>query len=306
MKYICLDEKCIVYEPLKELKKVKPLDTNTKYQENLNNIFQAISKDASKNNVSLLYDSIPNIKIKKSIARGIILNMIVDHLLGEYDMKNNRIYLYKNNAAGSTLNHEVLHLVSSYYNEEKDTYYCGFRQEGTYYSVGEAINEGYTEYQNKEIFNENISNTYYKYEIILVKLLEKIIGKEKMKDMYYHADLYNLINTLSNYTTLGNIKNFLYKSDHILNKRINILKNEEMNNYILDINHFLITTYSNYLLELKDKGCIYDYELDSLYMYFVEELEEILEVNLPINKKILYRNLRDNRLIHLERIKRKI
>ena len=55
------------------------------------------------------------------------------------------------------------------------------------------------------MFKVKENETSYVYEIIIIKLLEKIISKKYMKDMYFHADLYNLIRTLNNFTNITNI-----------------------------------------------------------------------------------------------------
>ena len=46
--------------------------------------------------------------------------------------------------SGSSLNHELLHLLSSYYDKEKDILYSGFEQTSKSGNMGEAFNEGYT------------------------------------------------------------------------------------------------------------------------------------------------------------------
>ena len=200
----------------------------------------------------------------------------------------------------------MLHSLSSYHGEKKHIYYSGFSQKTNNHSVGEAINEGYTEYQNIEIFKANCNETLYIYEIIIIKLLEKIISKKHMRDMYFHADLYNLVRTLNNFTNINNIKNFLYRTDYILNYRKSIFKSEKANDAFLGINHFLIDIYSNYLLYLYNNGEINTYELDYLYLLFINELRQILDINLPINRDLLNRNINDNAWTHSERIKRKL
>ena len=87
------------------------------------------------------------------------------------------------------------------------------------------------------------------------------------------------------------------------------LMNTNPNLYLrlyLAINHFLIDTYSNYLLYLYNNGEINTCELDYLYLLFITELRQMLDIKLPINKDLLNRNISDNAWIHSERIRRKL
>ena len=310
MRGICLDEECAVYELPEEIKeKNKSIEftiLNNKYKNRLENIYQIIKNDVSKDNITLLYSNIPNTEVRKSYIKGLIFSIISNNVLAEHDIEKNRIYLYTSRFSGSSLTHEVLHSLSSYYDEDRNIFYNGFSQTTNNHSLGEALNEGYTEYQNIEIFKANINETLYIYEIIIVKLLEKIVGRRYMRDMYFHADLYNLIRTLNNFTSINNIKNFLYRTDYILNYRKSIFKSEKATDAFLGINHFLIDTYSNYLLYLYNNGEINTCELDYLYLLFINELRQILDINLPINRDLLNKNIKDNNWVHIERIKRKL
>ena len=88
--------------------------------------------------------------------------------------------------------------------------------------------------------------------------------------------------------------------------KANIFKSEKATDTLLAINHFLIDTYSNYLLYLYNNGEINTCELDYLYLLFITELRQMLDIKLPINKDLLNRNISDNAWIHSERIRRKL
>lgn len=310
MRGVCLDEECVVYElPEKIKEKNKSIEftiLDNKYKKSLENIYQTIKNDVSKDDIKLLYSNIPNTEVREEYIKGLIFSIISNNTIAEHNIKKNCIYLYTSRYSGSSLTHEVLHSLSSYYDEDRNIFYNGFSQTTNNYSLGEALNEGYTEYQNIEMFKVKGNETSYVYEIIIIKLLEKIIGKKYMKDMYFHADLYNLIRTLNNFTNITNIKNFIYRTDYILNYRKSIFKSEKATDTLLAINHFLIDTYSNYLLYLYNNGEINTCELDYLYLLFITELRQMLDIKLPINKDLLNRNISDNAWIHSERIRRKL
>lgn len=310
MRGICLDEECAVYElPEKIKEKNKSIEftiLDNKYKKRLENIYQTIKNDVSKDDIKLLYSNIPNTEVREEYIKGLIFSIISNNTIAEYNIKKNCIYLYTSRYSGSSLTHEVLHSLGSYYDEDRNIFYNGFSQTTNNHSLGEALNEGYTEYQNIEIFKSNINETLYIYEIIIVKLLEKIVGRRYMRDMYFHADLYNLIRTLNNFTSINNIKNFIYRTDYILNYRKSIFKSEKATDAFLGINHFLIDTYSNYLLYLYNNGEINTCELDYLYLLFINKLRQILDINLPINRDLLNKNIKDNNWVHIEKIKRKL
>ena len=210
MECIYFDKNSIVWEFPREIQDSLFFTGNNEmfniYHKRLKNIYEIVINSVNKDNVKLLYNGMPFVEIKKQYTKGIIFNNLFINTLAEFDAINKKIYLYSGRLSGSSLNHELLHLLSSYYDEEKDILYSGFEQTSKSGNMGEAFNEGYTEYQNGEIFHVNVNDTIYVYEIIIIKLLEQVIGKSRMKDLYFHGDLYNFINELAKYTNISNIK----------------------------------------------------------------------------------------------------
>ena len=310
MECIYFDKNSIVWEFPRVIQDSLFLTGNNEmfdvYHKRLKNIYEIVSNNVNKDNVKLLYNGMPFVEIKKQYTKGMIFNNLFINTLAEFDAINKKIYLYSGRLSGSSLNHELLHLLSSYYDKEKDILYSGFEQTSKSGNMGEAFNEGYTEYQNGEIFHVNVNDTIYVYEIIIIKLLEQVIGKSRMKDLYFHGDLYNFINELAKYTNISNIKKMIYKSDYILRYRRCYFKNHKVKEYLLEMNAFILEIYTNYLLYLYNNNYIDVCELDLLYSYFINELKNILDVDLPINKDLLHRNIMDNKVIYLNKIKQRI
>ena len=254
MECIYFDKNSIVWEFPRVIQDSLFLTGNNEmfdvYHKRLKNIYEIVSNNVNKDNVKLLYNGMPFVEIKKQYTKGMIFNNLFINTLAEFDAINKKIYLYSGRLSGSSLNHELLHLLSSYYDEEKDILYSGFEQTSKSGNMGEAFNEGYTEYQNGEIFYVNVNDTIYVYEIIIIKLLEQVIGKSRMKDLYFHGDLYNFINELAKYTNISNIKKMIYKSDYILRYRRCYFKNHKVKEYLLEMNAFILEIYTNYLLYL--------------------------------------------------------
>ena len=87
-------------------------------------------------------------------------------------------------------------------------------QDGIIYSglseqnIGIGLNEGYTELLAKRYFDKSNNNGYI-FETQIAKLLELIIGQEKMESYYFNANLYGLIEELRKYNNFYSIDNLL-------------------------------------------------------------------------------------------------
>ena len=144
--------------------------------------------------------------------------------------------------------------------------------------------------------------------MIVAKLLEMIVGKNNMQKLYFNADLYNLVNLLTNVNTLLRIKNFLFKTDYILDKRdsSNTKINEKVIRYMFDVNFFLIETYRNLLLKIYENKKISINELFYLYKQFMENINMLLDIDLPMDKDVLRSNINDTDFMHMIKIRKLI
>ncbi len=247
------------------------------------------------------YSNIDNVQIKKAYIKGIIYNILISGIYADYDITSNTITYYQKVLSNSCIGHELLHLSSSICDKENKIYYSGISQINESVSLGDALNEGYTDYLCSIMYGE--INTYYKYEMVVAKLIEQTLGST-MKEMYFNADLYSFFQKLSEYTSVANIKNFLCKMDYILNNRITSTMKNKSHKYILDINYFLLQIYSNQLIDKINKKQISKKLALELYKKYVLSMNELLEVPLSIDKDRLRTNLADNNEIQLSRIKK--
>ena len=139
MRGICLDEECVVYElPEKIKEKNKSIEftiLDNKYKKSLENIYQTIKNDVSKDDIKLLYSNIPNTEVREEYIKGLIFSIISNNTIAEHNIKKNCIYLYTSRYSGSSLTHEVLHSLSSYYDEDRNIFYNGFSQTTNNYFV---------------------------------------------------------------------------------------------------------------------------------------------------------------------------
>ena len=93
-----------------------------------------------------------------------------------------------------TLYHELLHMASSYINENKGV--SGFLNEiKTPFhrtDIASILNEGYTELLTKRYF-KCTDKEYYKKEVLLASKIEEFIGREEMEKAYFEGNLYYII-----------------------------------------------------------------------------------------------------------------
>ena len=115
--------------------------------------------------------------------------------------------------------HELNHLSSSVRIGNK--VFSGFSQTimngSKRISVGNGINEGYTELLAQRDFSDlEIGYGYDNLQTITMRL-ELIIGEEKMRKLYYSANLYGLIDEMKKYSEIEDIKDFINNTDYIIN-----------------------------------------------------------------------------------------
>ncbi len=312
MKEICLNaegNKKIYAAPTLARQPITEDFTNIdiKYRRYVEEFYQILSQNVKIDYLNVFFNNIKDVKIKRSVLTGLFYGAIHDGTYASYDITKNKIFLYQEELSGADFYHELLHLSSSIRSPENNIYYCGFSQNSSKTTLGDAINEGYTEYLCSNIFEVD-NDSYYQYEMIVAKLLEMIVGKNNMQKLYFNADLYNLVNLLTNVNTLLRIKNFLFKTDYILDKRdsSNTKINEKVIRYMFDVNFFLIETYRNLLLKIYENKKISINELFYSYKQFMENINMLLDIDLPMDKDVLRSNINDTDFMHMIKIRKLI
>ncbi|MDO4962556.1 MAG: hypothetical protein Q4E75_00415 [bacterium] len=195
----------------------KRLKENCEMSDEILNFRKILMKNIDYKNLNLFNKNLKTLKAKQCMV--FPENFLGIPLSGGYYFHKNEIrikYLVKD----VVLNHELLHMASTYYNKNKKMVFSGFSQNNlkTGERIGDALNEGYTELLNKRMFNVNTDPiTAYKICTIIAENLEIIVGKKDMEKFYFNADLNSLIKTLEKYDERKNIIDFLSSIDYILN-----------------------------------------------------------------------------------------
>lgn len=161
------------------------------------------------------------------------------HLItkGKYNIEKNEISILKS-AYDTTIYHELLHMSSSCVFENK--IYSGFKQfVPNKTNIGNGLNEGYTSLLCERYFSNKKSGISYIYEKRIAEIVEMIIGREEMENLYFKGNLYTLVENLTKYDKRENVIKFLRNID-IVNKKYNGINNTNKNEKQLkDINKFL-------------------------------------------------------------------
>ena len=158
-------------------------------------------------NLFFMYDNLRSLKIDKTN------NFVMRYLYGlngVYFTGSNEIKLSKNSKA--TFFHELFHMATAF--KRSNVNYCGFLQYSDKNNlVGNGINEGYTNLLVEHYFG--LKTKSYKNEVKIVRQIEDIIGREKMEQLYFKADLQGLIYELSKYSSLDKVLNLIQTVDYI-------------------------------------------------------------------------------------------
>lgn len=142
-------------------------------------------------------------------------------------------------------NHELLHQSSTKY--INGVLYSGFSKLGDSKYIGNGINEGYTQLLAQKYFNENVGKVYF-FEVEIVKILENIVGINKMEKYYFQTGYDSLITELMKYEDYNNIMLFFENVDRInYIKSNNLLEHhfEEFQQLIKNAYDFLFNCFKN-------------------------------------------------------------
>ena len=170
-----------------------------------------------------------------------------------------------------TLYHELFHVASIYYSEDKSLLFGGFSYDNSSverFRLGTGLNEGYTDKLKNEFFCDN---KIYNYEQFIAEKLEKLVGKEELKQLYFEADLLGLISILEKYEKRDTIYEFIKNVDYIYNiKGGNIEYNDNLKSIaekkLVDINQFLANCFIKKYMN--DSTCFYKNKFELLRALF--------------------------------------
>lgn len=128
----------------------------------------------------------------------------------KHDLKNKSINFLDKDA----LFHEFLHFASDKIYTGKAM--CGFEYSNEKYrKVGRGLNEGYTQLLCSRYFPTFESMICGLYMTHISEKVEEIFGREKMGDLYFNGNLFDIINELTKLSSEEEAKQFIFDLDKL-------------------------------------------------------------------------------------------
>ena len=167
---------------------------------------------------------------------------------GVYYATDNRVAMTKGSTYVGGIFHELFHMASSAV--KGDMRYIGFRQYNvkTGVTFGVGLNEGYTQLLAERYFDlENDARSYI-FQSDYAKMIEDIVGKDKMEGLYLNANLSGLIKELKKYISEEEIMRFIADLD-FLTKNLSARKPSRRQRALAQkcfnrLNRFIIICYA--------------------------------------------------------------
>lgn len=253
-------------------------DTECNIQAYINNFNQVLLNNFKEDSLLIYLNNLVNLRVGSS--KFTFLKLLWNsEIMAIYFVDKNKLVIRKGNKKESTIYHELFHVASSII--DGNTYFIGFSQYTSKKGmIGKGLNEGYTELLTNRYFNSNDKS--YQFEMKCAYLLEQIVGKQQMENLYLKADLFNLKNTISEYTTEENFTTFLTNLDIINDTTYSSLyyyyyKEDTLNRY-RDILIFLVETYSKKLYLSYINSEINELDKDKLLSDYISNIPK--QINL--------------------------
>lgn len=199
-----------------------------------------------------LYNNINELKVKDKLV-----GLKFKDVGGYYDPLNNKLVYnikVRDSLRRIVIYHELLHVASTY--KKDKTFYSGFSQIKDTTTVGIGINEGYTQLLTDKLIKTISLLQPYETESRIAGEIERIVGQDKMQELYFRADLPGLIAELSKYATRNEVIKFINEVDFAHNYKYKKFRKEDVHmikEVFDDINNFLSRSIERKEYGLKEK-----------------------------------------------------
>jgi len=165
---------------------------------------EKLSEYTSEENLKNIYLNLNTLKIKRNPF------IIIYGINAGYSILKNEITYFDKNSIG----HEFLHFSSSFYDNESGVVYGGFQQSKGMASIGQGLDEGYTELLASRIYNKNHKVGAYKSEVKIARLLEFFFSdKKEMEKYYFNHNLPGFIHYLEQFSSRDEVINLILAID---------------------------------------------------------------------------------------------
>lgn len=242
-----------------------------KYNEIVIEFTKILENNFSHCNLSLFYKNIEALKIKDRVEDLETLKFKLQNknIRAFYHIKKSNIQLLTLNHYISSLFHELLHLSTR--KKVGKVVYCGFSQVDSNQAIGMYLNEGYTEYLNQKYFLKKELSSYLRAKIF-AQGIERIVGKNKMEELYFDANLSGLIDELGKYCQIEDAVNLINKIDKFYEKFY--ANDDEANQIWKEILTTIAALYRIKLSKEQAEGKINENEYRKRKLLYCDEFKE--------------------------------
>lgn len=270
-----------------------------KIKENLNkyllNFSKVLEQTMPNENLILYRNNKKDVKLNESTTNMLIHSL--PYILsfgglsgGFYSLKNNSVNLYsfdvyRYDSTKTAPYHELFHMASSYYDKKNKIMYYGFNQiqiKNKFFnnSIGIALNEGYTQTLAERYFNfdNKKQKMAFNYELSknILLILEKLITKEKLENLYMNANLQGLIKELSILTNEEESLTFVQNMDYIFKHYSELQFISEIKNmYYLKIKEIQLFLLKCYIEKVSKEMYINNLDENEIKKFIVEIAKNI-------------------------------
>lgn len=239
---------------------------NSNYRTQIFKFINKMETSFTKSDLNNLRNNIKNVKIKRSFIAEMRKSS------GCYAPGFNTIFIgntLPQKYTTETLFHELLHMAST--TIKNGVVYSGFAQVKNLYRIGIGLNEGYTQLLTERL-DETSNMQTYEDEVRIAYSLEKIIGKDKMQELYFNTNLTGLIEEIGKLSSKEEATKFVMNVDYISKYGAENMKSSAHYKMIWtkykEIYNILLKMYiKRKTEELKDKIITEDDFIDSIVEY---------------------------------------
>ena len=178
--------------------------------------YDDLNRDRKKD-MSFFFNNLETIKLKYINS----LKGICYDAAAQYSMDQNIIEVVCKDRIDTFIDHELLHMSSSILDEDGNVY-SGFIQTRGDIGIGYGLDEGYTSILDDRYFlnrteeKPKLNQQTYCVVKYIARMVEQFVGQEEMEDLYFTANLYDLVDFLASYTSLYEATQFVHNIDEIL------------------------------------------------------------------------------------------
>ena len=238
------------------------------------NFINTVCSNFSDDCLILLCNNLKSLKLKDTYHQKHIFNPDVT---GAYNLKKNAIII-RDCSLYNPIYHELFHLSSSIIQDK--TTFSGFSQD----AFGKGLNEGYTQLLTERYFaKESVIDSSYPIQKRIVQVLEIIVGKDEMEQLYMQANLKGLVDFLSKYATEKEILSFISNVDftmqYLPNHKFLLFKKYLLRKAFSSISDFLIKIFIKYFASLAIDSNVDEEELHYKFMLFLSLLSISINIS---------------------------